>query len=237
MAEFPTLTELLNSLAFLGDEPAAIGVLVTAILLVILRDWRWSLLALAIQYMLTSWLLTKVFEPEIAPGIAAIKLLAWMVICLTLYVTARQVHWGSPRQETQETKNTDSPSLAVGRWTLPTNLLFRLFVSLMAAIAVLTTVNRGVTVLPEVPAHINLAAISLMAMGMLALGLTEEPLTAGMGLLTCMAGFELFYHSLEQAITVITFLVVIDFMIALFTAYLIVARHWTPEEAERRRPT
>ncbi len=234
MAGFPTLTELLNSLAFLGDEPAAMGVLATAILLIILRDWRWSLLALAIQYMLTSWLLTKVFEPEIAPGIAAIKLLAWMVICLTLYITARQVHWGSPRQKTE---NTDSPSLQVGQWALPTNLLFRLFVSLMAAIAVLTTINRGAIVLPEVPAHINLAAISLMAMGMLALGLTEEPLTAGMGLLTLMAGFELFYHSLEQAITVIAFLIVIDFMIALFTTYLIIARHWTPEEAERRRPT
>ncbi len=235
MAEFPTLTDLLNLLAFLGEEPAAMGVLVTALLLTVLRDWRWSLLTLTAQFLLSSWLFTHVFEPDIAPGIAAIKIMAWAVACLVLYVTARQVRWGSsPRSIQAETE--DSARRLVHR-LLPTSLLFRLLIGLMAAIAVLYAVNRGGLALPELPAHINLAALSLMAMGLLGLGLTEEPLTAGMSLLTLLTGFELFYHSLEQAITIIGLMIGIELLITLVTAYLTVAHHMTPQEAGRRRPT
>lgn len=233
MAEFPTLAEFFNSLAFLGERPAAIGVLVTASLLIILRDWRWSLLALAAQFLLAGWLLTQVFEPEIAPAIAAIKIMVGMVICLVLYITARQVRWGDTRPKSKEPPD-DPIQLRIGRWVLPTSLLFRFLICLMAVLVVLYSTSSGKLVLPGLPSHINLAAISLVSMGLLALGLTDEPLTAGMGLLTLMTGVELFYHSLEQAITVIGFLLGIDFMVALITAYLTVARHWTPEEADRR---
>ena len=232
MAGFPTLTELLDVLAFLGEEPAALGALATALLLVVLRDWRWSLLALAVQYVLAGWLLTGVFEPEIAPAIAAIKVVAGLIICLTLHITARQVQWGQ-----KEPKAGDHHLLQVGRWMVPTSLLFRLLIGLLAAAAILYTADRGSLALPELPPHINLAALSLLVMGLLAMGLTDEPLTAGMGLLTLMTGFELFYHSLEQAITVISFLVGVDFLIAIITAYLTIARHLTLGEAERRGQT
>jgi hypothetical protein len=235
--EFPTLADLLNLLAFLGEQPAAIGVLVTAMFLTVLRDWRWSLLALTVQYLLSSWLLTHVFEPDIAPAIAAIKILAWAVACLVLYVTARQVRWGSSRPGAQADAEEPAKARKIVRRLLPTSLLFRLLISLMAATVVLYAVNRGGLALPELPPHINLAALSLMTMGLLGLGLTEEPLTAGMSLLTLLTGFELFYHSLEQAITIIGLLIGIELLIALVTAYLTVAHHMTPQEVDRRRPT
>jgi hypothetical protein len=205
--------------------------------LTVLRDWRWSLLALTVQYLLSSWLLTHVFEPDIAPAIAAIKVLAWAVACLVLYVTARQVRWGSSRPGAQADAEEPAKARKIVRRLLPTSLLFRLLISLMAATVVLYAVNRGGLALPELPPHINLAALSLMAMGLLGLGLTEEPLTAGMSLLTLLTGFELFYHSLEQAITIIGLLIGIELLIALVTAYLTVAHHMTPQEVDRRRPT
>jgi hypothetical protein len=234
--QFPTLTDLLNLLAFLGEQPAAMGVLASAVFLTVLRDWRWSLLALTIQYLLSSWLFTHVFEPDIAPAIAAIKIMAWAVACLVLYVTARQVRWGSSRPRDQAETGEPATGRKSVRRLLPTSLLFRLLTSLMTATVVLYTVNRGGLALPELPAHINLAAVSLMAMGLLGLGLTEEPLTGGMSLLTALTGFELFYHSLEQAITIIGLLIGVELLIALVTAYLTVARHMTPQEAGRRRP-
>jgi len=237
VTEFPTLADLLDLLAFLGEEPAAYGVLVTALLLTVLRDWRWSLLALTIQYLLSSWLLTHVFEPDIAPAIAAIKIMAWAVACLVLYLTARQVRWGSTQPVAQGETGEPAPTRQLAGRLLPTTLPFRLLIGLMTAVAVLYTVNRGGLALPELPAHINSAAISLMAMGLLGLGLTEEPLTAGMSLLTLLTGFELFYHSLEQAITIIGFLIGIELLITLVTAYLTVAHHMTAQEADRRRPT
>ena len=121
---------------------------------------------------------------------------------------------------------TNTPSVYAGRQTRQPN-----------AIIILHVTSSGRASLPELPAHINLASISLMAMALLALGLTDEPLTAGMGLLTFMAGFELWYHSLEQAIITIGSLVVIDFLISTITAYLTIAHHLRAGETQRRRLT
>ncbi len=234
MSPFPSLTDLMNLLSFLGEQPAAIGVLATAVFLTVIRDWRWSLLALTIQYLISGWLLTYVFEADIAPAIAAIKVIAWALSCLVLYLTARQVRWGSEGSAAQP-EIPEPTSTPASRRTLPTGLLFRLIMSVMVAAAILYTVNRGQLSLPELPPHINLAAVSLMGIGLLGLGLTEEPLTAGMSLLTLLTGFELFYHSLEQALTIIGLLIGIELLIALVTAYLTVAHHMAPEELGRRR--
>jgi hypothetical protein len=198
------------------------------------------LIALTVQYLLCAWILTQVFEPDIAPAIAAIKVMTWMIICLVLYLSARQVDWGSPKQKNHDPEKPAKltpQDLKVGRWVLPTGAMFRLLVGLMTTIAIIFAANRGDLTLPGLPTHINLASVSLIGMGMLALGLTEEPLKAGIGLLTVMSGFGLYYHSMEQGITVITFLIAVDFMVVAISSYLTVAHHWTQHDAERRNPT
>jgi hypothetical protein len=240
MFNLPTLDEILNALAFLGQERTALAVLGTALVLVTLRDWRWSLLALAGQYMLAGWLLTDRLEPEVA----ILQSLVGLMVCLVLYVTARQVNWGVRERQiatgppVQGGQASTSPTKRTGRIkiaVLRTNLVFRLLAGSLTAAIVLHATRSGIIALPELPAHMNVAAVGLMALGLLALGLTEEPLSAGMGLLTAMTGFTLFYHSLQQAITVIGFLIGIEFLIALVIAYLTVAHHLTPEQARRRR--
>ncbi|MBN1316932.1 MAG: hypothetical protein JXA42_15740 [Anaerolineales bacterium] len=219
----PTLTDLLNSLAFLGQQPAAWGIVITALVLVVINDWRWSLAALATQYIITGWLLSHVLEPQIA----MLKILVGFMICLVLYLTARQVNWG---------RSPDKTRLVIKvRWGLTIGFTFRLFIGLLFTIIIMIVTNNQTVSLPELPPYINLASLSLMTMGMLALGLSDEPLMAGMGLLTALSGFELFYHSLEQAITVIGFLVGIDFFIALVTAYMTTAQHWSQEDAEKEQ--
>ncbi len=228
MAGLPTLSELLNALAFLGQEPAALGVLATALALIVLRDWRWSLLALIVQYILTGWLLTDVLEPQVA----VLKILIGLMISVVLYLTARQVRWGH-----DPSSGDAGQHLHIGRWVLPTAFLFRVLIALLVGAVILQLTGDSATILPGLSPHINRAAIALMALGLLALGLTDEPLRAGMGLLTFLSGFELFYHSLEQAITVIGLVIAIDFLVAIITAYLTVARHMNPNEAERREQT
>lgn len=221
MAGFPSLSDLLTALSFLGDQPAAIGILISGLVLVVVRDWRWSLLALAIQYLLAGWLLTQVLEPRIA----ILKLLAGMMICIVFYITARQVSWGDDETQNPSPAAQAIQYLHVGRWQLRTSLLFRLLIGILTAVVIFYTAESGKIALPELPTHINLAAIAMMALGLLNLGLTEEPLKGGMGLLTLLAGFELFYHSLEQAITVIGFMIGVSFVITIVSAYLTVARH------------
>jgi hypothetical protein len=239
MFHLPTLSQILDALAFLGQQRAALAALGTALVLVTVRDWRWSLLALASQYVLAGWLLTEKLQPEVALLITLVGLM----VCLVLYITARQVNWGvreqrpAPEPSAEGEETSDSRQRKARRIkiaVLPTNLVFRLLTGSLTTAIVIYAARNGVISLPELPAHMNLAAIGLMALGLLALGLTEEPLSAGTGLLTAMNGFTLFYHSLEQAITVIGFLIGIEFLIALVASYLTIAHHLTPDQARRR---
>ncbi len=203
----PTLAELLARLSFIPITTAAVGVLITAGVLIVVQDWRLSLLALAVQYVFVGLLLTQVLVAELA----ALKALIGLIICPVLYVTAVRVRWGQP------VAVADGPA----GWRLPTSTAFRLVVALMGGLVSYNLATRPGLTLPEVqdPA-INLACYALMCLGLLALGLTEEPLKAGMGLLTVMSGFELFYAGLEQSLLVIGFLGLANLLIALGVAYL-----------------
>jgi hypothetical protein len=203
----PTLAEILERLSFISIPTAALGVLVTAEILLVIQDWRLSLLALAAQYVFVGLLLTQVLVPELA----ALKALIGLIICPVLYVTAVRVRWGRP----------SAAANGPPAWRLSTSEPFRLVAALMGALVAYNLATRPGLMLPQVedPA-INLACYGLMSLGLLALGLTEEPLKAGMGLLTFLSGFELFYAGLEQSLLVIGFLGLVNLLIALGVAYL-----------------
>jgi hypothetical protein len=74
--------------------------------------------------------------------------------------------------------------------------------------------------LPEMPLNVGSACYWLASQGLLVLVLTEEPLKAGMGLLTLITGFELFFSVLERSLSVVGFLGIANFLIALAIAYL-----------------
>lgn len=241
MFGLPTLSEILEALSVLGEEPAAYAVLVTALLLVVLRDWRYALVALSAQFVLAGWLLTSVLQ---AQQVGILKMLVGLIICLILYFTARQVRWGEtspvaappaePAEGQADSAEKNSAATPLAHRPIPINLLFRLLVGGLTAVVVLYVTRNGIIVLPQVMEHINLASVALMGLGMVQLGITDEPLTAGIGLLTTVTGFELFYHSLEQGIVVITLMIGVDLLIAVVIAYLTVARHLKPNQTDGR---
>jgi hypothetical protein len=74
-------------------------------------------------------------------------------------------------------------------------------------------------------------------MGMFGIALAGEPLKGGMGLLTVMTGFEMFYSSVEQSLAVVGILGVVNFMIALAIAYLTTSQATPgPDEESGQRP-
>ena len=81
----------------------------------------------------------------------------------------------------------------------------------------------------------NLAIFALGGMGLVGLGLTTEPLKAGMALLTFMTGFELFYNSLEQSVAMLVFLAAANLVLALAVSYLAQTRHTLPGLFHRHR--
>jgi hypothetical protein len=212
----PTLPEVLAKLSFLMTTPAIVGVVITASLIVVLRDWRFSLAALLSQYVLVGLLLTQLIRPQVA----VIKVLIGALVCVVLYLTARLVDVSERREE--------SPSRDPSR----ADLVFRLLAALFVGLAVYSLSNGYP--LPGVPSDIGFACYWLASLGLLVLMLTEEPLKAGMGLLTLITGFELFYSVLERSLSVVGFLGIVNFLIALAIAYLAASgAELTPEERQR----
>ncbi len=220
----PTLPEVVETLSVFVTTSAAITVMFTAGVIVVVKDWRASLFALIIQYVIVGLLLTS----EVRMELALIKTLVGSLLCVILYVTARHVRWGRPvSAAAAEEEDEEMAEPLESRWALPTELPFRF----LAALLVMVVAYGGASAfpLPDVNEAISLAAYTMAALGVLAMGLTDEPLKAGLGLLTFVAAFELYYTVLEPSLVVIGFLGVSNFLIALAIAYLTVARAALPD--------
>lgn len=234
----PTLPEIVKQLSIYVTTSAIVAVMFTAGVIVVVKDWRASLLALVIQYVIVGLLLASVIQMELA----IIKTLVGTMLCLILHMTARHVDWGrpapspeipdkewgpaaSPASASASSVSRAQPNFTTARGTqgtLPTEFPFRL----LAALLVMMAAYNGASTypLPDVNEAISLAVYTMAALGLLAMGLTDEPLKAGLGLLTFVSAFELFYTVLEPSLTVVGFLGLANFLIALAVAYLTVAR-------------
>jgi hypothetical protein len=60
-----------------------------------------------------------------------------------------------------------------------------------------------------------------MGLGLLQIGITEEPLRVGAGLLTLLSGFEIAYSSIEPSLAVVALLAAVHLGIALVVSYLL----------------
>jgi hypothetical protein len=202
---------------FITGELAVVGLLLTGAAMVLLGDWRASLLALLGQYVLAGLILSRLVLPEVA----LIKVLVGALICPMLYLAARQAGWQTARS------SLDQP---LAERVFPGGLTFRLLaVTLMTLLAV--AMHRAYPP-PAVPPAIGLASYWLMLQGLLILMLTEEPLKAGQGLLMGIIGFELLYALLERSLALVWMWAVINLLVTLAISYLAVVRSAGSPEGE-----
>lgn len=210
----PTLVDLLARVSFLAAMPAVAGVLVTAGLLVVSRDWRLNVMALAVQYFFVVLLLSS--SRLIRLEVAAVKGLIGWLICMVLYMTERRA--SAFGQLATAEGATESPRLH--RWIISARASFCLLAGILVAVAAYTAALRFPLPEPEVPRDITLACYLLGGLGLLLIGLMEEPLQVGLGLLTFLSGFDLFYVALEPSLAVAGLLGAVSFLVALAVAYL-----------------
>jgi len=234
----PTLVDILERLSFLAAMPAVAGIFVTAMILVVSRDWRLNVMALTVQYFFVVLLLTRLIRLEVA----AVKgLIGWM-ICMVFYLTERRAsafgehadgrhpsdvfHPPVPEHEDEDA----AASQRYRRWVMSARSSFCLLAGLLVSVAAYTATLRFP--LPEVPTDITLACYLLAGLGLLLVGLSEAPMQVGFGLLTFLLGFDLFYVALEPSLAVAGLLGAVSFVIALSTAYLRVAQIAASSEGE-----
>lgn len=206
----PTLADFLARVSFLAAMPAVAGIVISSGTLVVNREWRLNVFALTVQYFFVVLLMTRVIRLEVA----AVKgLIGWM-ICMVFYLTERRA--GEMEQPAAD-KNV-AASRRLDRWMMSARTSFYLLACLLVLVAAYTAALR--VPLPEVPPDITLACYQMAGMGLLLIGLSEEPMQAGFGLLIFLSGFDLFYVALEPSLAVAGLLGAVSFLIALSTAYL-----------------
>jgi uncharacterized MnhB-related membrane protein len=202
------LADFFRQLSLLIGLPAVLLGAVAAATIVIVRDWRIALFAYAVLSTVLALLLSQIIPPEWA----LLQAIVGGLIAVMLYLSARQLRW--------------NPASAVSweeRWPQMASLgSFRV---LAIALAVVTFVALREDIdLPQVDLLFRDTIFWLMLIGLLGLALHEEPLHAGLSLLTVLGGSEILLFSLMQSRTMIGVLEGGQLLLGLAISYLMVSR-------------
>jgi hypothetical protein len=220
--------DIAKTVAALPGTAVLIGLLIAAALLVILVNWRLLILALGAQYILIGLMLTRVVPIELA----AVKALVGIMICPVLYITARRVNWGRPDEADTEEEPASQPRrhwwhfLGAG-WPV------RLIVAVLAVAISSGLASRNPLPIvgdQAISRDLTTGAFSVILLGLINAALAENPLKVGLGLLSILAGFELFYTAVEPTLTIVGLLGLTNLFLALAIAYLTTA--WASRRSE-----
>jgi len=189
---------------------AVVLMVITSAGLLLIRDWRWSVILLAAQYM-GMFILTLQHWPI---GMASVKVVAGWMSAAILGMTRS----GLP-----------SEGLAAENiW--PRGLLFRLFAA-ATVVLIVAVVTPGVdTIMADAGFPVTNGGLLLIGMGLLHLGITARIMHVAIGLMTVLSGFEILYATVEGSVLVAALLAVINLGLALVGAYLLIAS--SPQETQ-----
>mgnify|MGYP000473091889 CR=1 FL=1 len=215
-----TLLELINRLSFLAAMPAVFGLFIALGMILVTRRWQIEVLALVLLYFFVGLLHSRIIRPEVA----LVKALIGWLLCLTLYVTGRYLdeRSGKRRPRMQEERL---------RWLPPLAADTPLRILVLLVVVVIAYLGSVYLPLPQVAGHVGLACYLLAAGGLLLVGISEEPLRVGIGLLLFLSGFDLFFGALEPSLVVAGLFGASNFLIALAVIFLAVTHAAAQEES------
>jgi hypothetical protein len=190
----------------------AVGLMVvTSAGLLFVRDWRWNIILLAIQY-LGMFVLTLQHWPI---GMASVKVVAgWMSVAIL-----------------GMTRSGLSDEAAVEENFLPRGRLFRLFAAATVVLIVGVVTPSVDTIMADAGFPVTNGGLLLIAMGLLHLGISAHVLHVSIGLMTVLSGFEILYATVEGSVLVAALLAVINLGLALVGSYLLIASNTQKAES------
>ena len=182
---------------------AVLVILVTSVGSLLVRDWRLSIIFLALQY-LGMFILVLQHWPL---GMATVKVVAGWMAAAILGMTRSGL----------ATQGFDEESI----W--PRGRLFRLFAAGIVGLIV-SAVTPGVsTIMADAGFAVTSGSLLLIGMGLLHLGITVSILRVTIGLMTVLSGFEILYSAVEGSVLVAALLAIINLGLGLAGSYLLVA--------------
>jgi hypothetical protein len=182
---------------------ALILVSLTAIFVLISKDWRWCILALAIQYIGVFILVDASWPVEMA---VAKMVAGWMSgAILGIAMASAPGAWRHPDQ-----------SIRFGP-------VFRVLAAIFFVLTISSLVLHSASWLSMIQTPIRWGSFLLIGFGILQLSLSSHPLRVVIGLLTALSGFEVIYAAIESSTLVTGLLAVVNLGLALVGAYLLIA--------------
>ena len=185
-------------------------IIATSVGILLTRDWRRTIILLASQYV-GVFILTLQHWPL---GMATVKVIAGWMGAAILGMTRSNLE-----EEGEETTN-----------ILPQGKFFRLIAAGVVGLIAATVAPRVDTMMADAGVTVSAGSLLLIGMGLLHLGITDQPLRVTVGLMTVLAGFEILYSAVENSILVAALLAIINLGLALTGAYLMTAFNANEDE-------
>ncbi|HUF00357.1 MAG TPA: hypothetical protein VMN99_13950 [Anaerolineales bacterium] len=182
---------------------AVVLIVITSAGLLFARDWRWSIILLAVQYF-GMFVLTLQHWPA---GMAAVKVVAGWMSAAILGMTRSGL------------SNED----LTGKNIWPRGRLFRLFATATVVLIVAVVTPSVDTIMAAAGFPVTNGSLLLIGMGLLHLSITARILRVTIGLMTVLSGFEILYSTMEGSVLVAALLAVINLGLALVGSYLLIA--------------
>ena len=214
-----SLILLIDQLARLAIAPLLFGLIATAGALSLIRNWRVTLPALIVQYVLVGILLARV----IPPGVAIIKPFAGAIVCLAVSLAAQRADTARVRRgESIASQRVGRERVRSMNWrSLPAQLLVRAIATVLLFTAAFGATERFP--LPGGSSELEFAAYVLIACAGFLIATAPESLNSGMGVLMLISGIELAYTPLEPSITVSVLLGFMTLLVGVAVSYLTLA--------------
>lgn len=179
---------------------AFVIIVITAMVILVFRDWRINITALALQYFAVFYLVTLSWPL----GQAVIKVIVgWMATAAIGLSCLRQLNFES-----------DAEPAA--------SLFFRGLVGLMTILVIFViSPMLQETVFPDTDLSIVRSGFVLIGLALIQLGTNAIPHLTIMGLLSVLAGFEVIHASLEQSTLLTGLLAIVNLGLSLVGVYFI----------------
>ena len=212
-----------ETLVFIAGVPAIIGLLLAAAAIFLTSDWRLSLTALLVQYVLVGLTLTRFVQVEVA----IVKILVGVLAVSILYLSARRIQDAGDSEE-DTTDGMQFLGLHLGWRTGPLGLPLRILTLIMVALAAIHFFDDYRSLLPVLDAgnstvspDIAFVSMWLAATGLIGLVLSGDPLRVAPAVLTILTAFDLVYAGLEPNLAIVGFVAALTLMAALAFSYLL----------------
>jgi hypothetical protein len=170
---------------------------IATMMLFYIESWRWSIAALAVQYLIVFILVSQIWPI----GLAAIKLVAGWIVCAVLTLSRRNA----------DSQESDYSGLSVRAFRILAGVLIILVIFLITPI-----INSWI----PAPQPFLIVGLILFSMGLIHIGISLQPLKTILGLLTLLSGFETLYSSLEGSALLAGFLASITLALGIVGSYL-----------------